>query len=146
MRKEVIIMGEVLERTYEIGYFHDFYSAKLVQNFKEYREITRSSKINTSLKIGDHIYLNEENDIYSINKIATNTDGNILYFIDKVVEVLDTEDIEAAKQSTLESVKKFNKMRKEAFEEHKQAKMIEKEVSKMDRFWNWGRNKQGSYK
>src|SRR5699024_11371463 len=117
--KEVIIMGNIMERYYsndDYEYAHGYRgsvhicipmegSAKVITKtkFKEFIEIGRSQEIDKTLKVGDLIYLDEDNVNYPIENISTDLEGNTLYFIDKTVKIVDAEKSEETKNGAQKS-------------------------------------------
>lgn len=154
--KEVIIMGNIMERYYtnsEYTYCYGYIptgEAKVVTGtrFKEFAEISRSNEIYKKLKLGDLIYLSEDNKNYTIKNISTDTKGNTIYFINKTVDTVDAEDIEKTKAAAqinydrwVTVVEEYELREKEKEENEKIKAMVEKEVSKMDSWWKSVRRK-----
>ena len=163
--KEVIIMGNIMERYYsndDYEYAHGYRgsvhicismegSAKVITEtkFKEFAEIGRSQEIDKTLKVGDLIYLDEDNVNYPIENISTDLEGNTLYFIDKTVKIVDAKNIEETK---IEAQKFYDdwKAKKEEFHlsekkeegNYKIKEVADKETSKMESLWKYIRGKK----
>jgi len=163
--KEVIIMGNVMERYYSNDDYEyargyrgsvDIYipmggSAKVITKtkFKEFIEIGRSQEIDKTLKVGDLIYLDEDNVNYPIENISTDFEGNTLYFIDKTVKIVDAKNIEETKIEAQKFYDDWNTKKEKCYlSEKKETKnygikaVADKETSKMESLWKYIRGKK----
>lgn len=155
MESEVIIMGKIMERTYTDDIFEtevenlgkkafnlksqSYRIPKVVEKtiFKEYIEIMKNKKISKDLRKGDFIYFPVDNREYKIEKVLSDTEGNIVYFIDKIVNTVDKENIEAKKLEVKIKIRNWVEQQEEQQAElqEKARKLAKKSYKNTNKNW-----------